>query len=355
FGSSAILVRTEAGRDVLLAGQKSGIVYALDPDRKGEIVWQTRVGKGSVVGGVQWGMASDSRRVFAAVSDAGMTRNPGHDPSDTRRFHLDPKQGGGLTALRVADGSRAWYAPPAACGSASGCSPAQSAAVSAIPGVVFSGSFDGHLRAFSAEDGSLIWDFDTVRDFQTVNLVKARGGALDGPGAVVAGGMMFANSGYARFGGMPGNVLLAFAPPQASARDQFIGVWRLASVESRTKNGEVNYPYGEKPVGRITYDRQGRMSAQLMRPGRNVPRGTSTRTAPVEVLREMLNGVASYFGTFDVDEASRTVTHHVQASLNASAVGTDLKRTYEFSGKRLILTAATGDASLRLTWEREPD
>ena len=92
-----------------------------------------------------------------------------------------------------------------------GCSPAQSAAVTAIPGVVFSGSYDGHIRGYSAEDGKVIWDFDTHREFQTVNGVKAKGGSIDGPGAVVVGGMLFLNSGYSRFGGMPGNVLLAFS------------------------------------------------------------------------------------------------------------------------------------------------
>jgi polyvinyl alcohol dehydrogenase (cytochrome) len=73
---------------------------------------------------------------------------------------------------------------------------------------------DGHLRAFSAEDGRILWDFDTVRDYATVNGVKAKGGSIDGPGAVVVKGMVFVNSGYSRFGGMPGNVLLAFAPEQ---------------------------------------------------------------------------------------------------------------------------------------------
>jgi polyvinyl alcohol dehydrogenase (cytochrome) len=86
------------------------------------------------------------------------------------------------------------------------------AAVTAIPGVVFSGSLDGHLRAFGAEDGRFLWDYDTVREYETSNGVPGRGGSLDVPGAVVMGGMVFVNSGYARFGGMPGNVLLAFSP-----------------------------------------------------------------------------------------------------------------------------------------------
>src|SRR5262249_2722088 len=136
------------------------------------------------------------------------------DPLDTRRNILDPKQGGGLTAMRVMDGGKVWYAPPIVCqeGTPSGCSPAQSAAVTAIPGIVFSGSYDGHLRGYSSEDGKIQWDFDTAREFQTVNGVKAKGGSLDGPGAVVVNGIVFVNSGYSRFGGMPGNVLLAFAP-----------------------------------------------------------------------------------------------------------------------------------------------
>ena len=216
FGSSVILTQLPDGRDILLAGQKSGMVYALDPGKKGEIVWQVRIASpGPNVAtsvGVLWGMASDGRQVYAATASSGRTRPS--DPLDTRRNILDPKQGGGLTALRVADGGKSWFAPPIVCaeGAPSGCSPAQSAAVTAIPGIVLSGSNDGHLRGYSSEDGTMLWDFDTVREFQTVDGVKAKGGSVDGPGAVVAHGMVFVNSGYSRFGGMPGNVLLAFAP-----------------------------------------------------------------------------------------------------------------------------------------------
>jgi polyvinyl alcohol dehydrogenase (cytochrome) len=216
FGSSAVLAKMPGDRDVLLAGQKSGMVYALDPEKKGELLWQVRIAERAPnVGpsvGVQWGMATDGQRVYAATSSSGRTRPT--DPLDTRRNILDPQQGGGLTALRIADGSRAWYAPPVICASdaRSGCSPAQSAAVTSIPGVVFSPSMDGHIRGYNAEDGKVIWDFDTAREFPTVNGIKAKGGSIDGPGAVVVGGMLFVNSGYSRFGGLPGNVLLAFAP-----------------------------------------------------------------------------------------------------------------------------------------------
>lgn len=211
FGSSAILTHS-GNRDLLLAGQKSGVVYALDPDRKGEIIWQTRVGKGSANGGVQWGMASDGQKLYAAVSNLVRMPVANRDPGDLRTNNLDPRQGGGLTALRLGDGSKAWYAAPQPCDPPKpGCSPAQPAAVSAIPGVIFSGSVDGHLRAFSSEDGSVLWDFDTAHEFDTVNRVKGQGGSLDGPGAVVVNGMVFVNSGYARQSGMPGNLLLAFS------------------------------------------------------------------------------------------------------------------------------------------------
>jgi polyvinyl alcohol dehydrogenase (cytochrome) len=79
-----------------------------------------------------------------------------------------------------------------------------------MPGAVFSGSVDGHLRAFANYDGRVLWDFDTAREFETVNAVAARGGSMDGAGAVIAGGRVYVTSGYGRNGGMPGNVLLAF-------------------------------------------------------------------------------------------------------------------------------------------------
>ena len=206
FGSPAILARTSTGRELLLAGQKAGIVWAFDPDKEGAVVWQTRVGQGGINGGVQWGMASDGEHVYATVSDTVITRT-------ASATMLDGKVGGGLTALRIADGARAWYAAPAPCApTIANCSPAQPAAVTAIPGVVFAGSLDGHLRAYAAKDGRVIWDVDTVREYQTVNGVKAKGGAIDGPGAIVANGMVLVNSGYTRAGGIAGNVLLAFAP-----------------------------------------------------------------------------------------------------------------------------------------------
>ena len=113
--------------------------------------------------------------------------------------------------MQLGDGVKAWFVPGRPCDPpVLGCSPAQPGALATIPGVVFSGSMDGHLRAFAASDGALLWDADTARPFETVNGVNVTGGSLDGAGAVISGGMVFVNSGYPRFGGMPGNVLLAF-------------------------------------------------------------------------------------------------------------------------------------------------
>ena len=213
FGSSALMVRTPDGRDMLVAGQKSGMVYALDPDQKGKIVWQARVGKGGLNGGVQWGMASDGQKVYASVGDAAPLRQTTGALAPVGNVDFDQTQGGGLTALRLADGTQVWHTPGHACDPPKpGCSPAQSGAVTAIPGVVFSGSLDGHVRGYSAEDGQVLWDFDTAKDYTTVNGVPAKGGSLDGAGPVIVGGMIYVNSGYPRNGGMPGNVLLAFGP-----------------------------------------------------------------------------------------------------------------------------------------------
>lgn len=213
FGSSPILVRAPNGKEMLVAGQKSGLVFAFDPDAKGNILWQTRVGKGGLNGGVQWGMASDAQKVYAAVSDvAGVMNSAGPVGGAT----FDPVKGGGLTALHLEDGSKAWFAPSHPCDPPRpGCSPGQSAALALIPGVVFSAALDGHLRAFSTEDGEMLWDFDTASaNYSTVNGVPGKGGSIDGAGPVIAGGMVFVNSGYPRNGGMPGNVLLAFAPEE---------------------------------------------------------------------------------------------------------------------------------------------
>ena len=212
FGSSPILRTLPSGKRALIAGQKSGVVHALDPDQQGEVLWQSRIGKGGVLGGIQWGPAADRDVAYVALSDLGLAiSDPSRIPAG-EGYVPDPNQGGGLFALNIATGGKIWDTPSPGVGcKTKGCSPAQSAAVTAIPGVVFSGALDGHLRAYSTKDGKVLWDYDTVRDYETVNAVKAKGGSLDAAGAAVAGGMLFVNSGYGYFNAIPGNVLLAFS------------------------------------------------------------------------------------------------------------------------------------------------
>jgi polyvinyl alcohol dehydrogenase (cytochrome) len=197
FGASPVLATLANGRDVIVAGQKSGVVYALDPDKQGQQVWRYRAGGGSGLGGVQWGIAVDGSRVYVPVAEI---------------YNSAP---GGLHAVDLATGARVWYAPPAdplKCGKPSrACSGAQFSAVTAIPGVVFSPSNDGAVRGFSTKDGSVVWEFDTNREFPTLNGVRAKGGSMNGPAPVVAGGMLYISSGYGAFGLRPGNVLLALS------------------------------------------------------------------------------------------------------------------------------------------------
>ena len=194
FGSSPMLTRLPTGRDLIVIGQKSGMTWALDPENQGKVVWQYRAGEGGVHGGVQWGGAVDGEHAFFAISD------------------LLKSSPGGLHALRLDTGRRAWLtpAPAAPCGSGPGCSAAQSAAISVIPGAVFSGSFDGVMRAYAVGDGKIIWEFDTNRPFDTVNGVRATGASIGGPGPTIAGGMLYFNSGGGAFVARSGNVLLAF-------------------------------------------------------------------------------------------------------------------------------------------------
>lgn len=196
FGNAPMLVRLANGRELIVIGQKSGVGFALDPDKRGEIVWQYRAGKGSALGGMEFGSAADETNAYFPVAD----------PSQPTA--------GELHAVRLTTGERVWMAPPRPllCGARGrGCTPAILAAITVIPGAVFAGAMDGGVRAYATTDGSVLWEFDTNREFPTVNGVKASGASINGPGPIVAGGMLFVNSGYGALGGRPGNVLLAFA------------------------------------------------------------------------------------------------------------------------------------------------
>jgi polyvinyl alcohol dehydrogenase (cytochrome) len=198
---SPILRNLPDGRQVLLAGAKSGVVHALDPANGGKPLWEVRLGVGGMLGGIEWGAAADATQLYVAISDVLVT---------------DGKGPGGLTALRVDTGKQVWHTPapkPVCAWGPRSCTGAQSQAVSAIPGIVFSGSHDGHLRAYATANGRVVWDVDTAQPVETVNAVPAVGGSLDHGGATVAGGMVYVNSGYGRINGQPGNVLLAYGLP----------------------------------------------------------------------------------------------------------------------------------------------
>jgi polyvinyl alcohol dehydrogenase (cytochrome) len=205
FGSSPILRTLADGRQVIMAGQKAGTVYGFDPDHDGKIVWQVQAGQGGAFGGIEHGMAAQGDRLFVAISDFTPTVAV---PAD----QLVPRKAGGIMALDVATGRYLWKTPtpaPVCAWGADSCSAAQAASVSVIPGVVFSGSLDGHLRAYATDTSATVWDFDTGHSFPAVNGGKATGGAISGYGQIIAGGMVYLNAGGGYFG-PPGNTLLAF-------------------------------------------------------------------------------------------------------------------------------------------------
>jgi polyvinyl alcohol dehydrogenase (cytochrome) len=195
FGTSPALRSIGGGKQLLVIGQKSGILWALDPDDKGKVVWQTRIGLGGALGGIEWGHAVDEKNAYAAVSD---------------RF----KGPGSLSAVDLKTGEKIWTKPTPDTGckqGTPGCQTSMSAAISVIPGIVFAGAVDGHFRAYDSKTGEIVWDFDAAHPFDTVNGVPAKGGSFDAPGPVIANGMVYTASGYGMWGGSAGNVLLAFS------------------------------------------------------------------------------------------------------------------------------------------------
>jgi polyvinyl alcohol dehydrogenase (cytochrome) len=186
FGAAPILHTLPGGRRVLMAGNKSGQVFAHDPDREGARLW-----KATLVDKI-----GESEILFGGAADA-----------TTGYFGLD---NGALAAIDPATGQKKWSLPPRPAGPRRGIT----AALTVVPGAVLVASQDGTLRVHAADDGRVLWSFNTLQDFQTVNQVPARGGSMGAPGPAVAGGMVFVGSGYVGLGnGTPGNVLLAFAAP----------------------------------------------------------------------------------------------------------------------------------------------
>ncbi|MDB5460131.1 MAG: polyvinyl-alcohol dehydrogenase, partial [Caulobacteraceae bacterium] len=189
FGSSAVLQTMADGREVVVGGHKGGGVIVLDPDRKGALIWSTMLATqtASAKGDIVFGGAVDRSAGYYAMQISG-----------------------GIASVDLQTGKKRWFTPsrpPADRANRIG----SAAAVTVIPGVVFNGGWDGVVRAYSPDDGHELWSYDTVRSFDTVNKVQAKGGSMGAPGVTVAGGMMFVGSGYiGTSNGMPGNVILAF-------------------------------------------------------------------------------------------------------------------------------------------------
>lgn len=203
FGASAVLAQTSQGDDIILAGQKSGVVHALNPG-DGELLWRTQVSPGSALGGVHWGMAVSGNLVIVPINDP--VRQPGHERKP------------GVYALDIVSGDIRWsHHATAPCENpfSSGapwvdCPYTFSAAASASNDLAFAGSLAGVAYAFAVDSGEVVWQFDTAQAFETVNGIPAHGGSIDNPGIQIAGDMLFVESGYAMFGEIPGNALLAF-------------------------------------------------------------------------------------------------------------------------------------------------
>ncbi|MEP7243222.1 MAG: PQQ-binding-like beta-propeller repeat protein [Gammaproteobacteria bacterium] len=191
--ASPVLQTLRDGTRRLIVVTKPGDVLSLDPDKRGELVWRTNV-FGPVAGdgparagepstpGIFWGAAMNGEAAYF-----GLMR-------------------GGMGAIDIATGKRLWLNP---LGTPEGVTYAS--ATTAFPGVALQGSSDGKLQAVATTDGTLLWSFETRREFDTVNGVKARGGSISAPGPIVANGIVLVGSGYAILGGTPGNVLLAFS------------------------------------------------------------------------------------------------------------------------------------------------
>jgi polyvinyl alcohol dehydrogenase (cytochrome) len=210
FGAAVIVATTSGGRDVLIAGQKSGDVYGLDPDNNGKILWHQKLGRGGIQGGVHFGMTTDGDTVYVPMSDFdGGARWPG-------------KAYPGMFALDVGTGKVKWYTPTVdQCNGREFCQPGLSAAASSVNGGVMGGAMDGVMRFYAADSGQVSWQFDADRDFDTVNGVTASGGSFGGAtGPVFSGNKLFMNAGYGIYFHMPGNVLLVFELAENESGEQ---------------------------------------------------------------------------------------------------------------------------------------
>ncbi|HEY0960899.1 MAG TPA: PQQ-binding-like beta-propeller repeat protein [Pseudomonadales bacterium] len=205
FGAGLMLANRTDGSDLVIAGQKNGVVWAFNPDN-GELVWETKVGPGGAMGGVHWGMAFDGKSRLYVPNN--MSTGPTADGEEPGLHALDIDTGNILWSyLHKPDcsGERATNIP--SCERNYG----MSAATLLVDGAVIQGANDGFVKIFDAQRGEPLFTFDTARPFDTVNGVEGKGGAIDNANMIAANGMLFVQSGYGLMG-VPGNVLLAFKP-----------------------------------------------------------------------------------------------------------------------------------------------
>lgn len=201
--ASPLLMPLGGGKDIIVAGQKSGIAFGIDPD-SGKILWQRRLGHGGTQGGVHFGMAAEGLRVFVPINDMA-------DTKDGRKYDARIR-GAGIHAVDARSGRMLWsQKAPDRCNGKQFCDPGVSSAVTAMPGVVFAGHLDGQFRAYDAATGKVLWSVDTTLPVKTITGVEAHGGGMSGPGAAIGQGYVVVNSGYGLYYHMPGNVLLVFA------------------------------------------------------------------------------------------------------------------------------------------------
>jgi polyvinyl alcohol dehydrogenase (cytochrome) len=202
IGAPPILIKTKSGKEIIAVGQKSGDVFALDPDNNGALLWREKMGRGGFSGGVHWGIASNNNAIFAPIADTAYSES---DKALSRAglYALDPISGETLWATQAVDVCEEKDEPA--------CDPGLSAAVTATKDMVFAGAFDGHLRAYDALNGDIIWDFNTNKEFVSVNGEIAKGGAIESDGPIIYDGHVIVNSGYSFGSMMPGNALLVFS------------------------------------------------------------------------------------------------------------------------------------------------
>ena len=201
FSASPLLIDLPLGGQLVVAGQKSGMLFALDPDNEGELVWKVRVGAGGVQGGVHFGMTAEGNRVYVPITDI---------PIDSEGQPIEGTMYPGIHGVDALSGQVTWRAvADDQCGDRKFCDPGISAAASAIPGVVFAGHLDGMLRAYEGASGKVLWETDTSGVFDAVN-GTAHGGSIGGPGPAIGDGAVIVNSGYDFGDHMPGNALLVY-------------------------------------------------------------------------------------------------------------------------------------------------